>query len=112
LKLKLMRLRLCNDHKSLRLGITYGRNETISPTRNGLNKTWFFGIVPERLPDFANCAIDAVVGVKENVLAPDSLDDVLAAHELSSLLNQDGENFHGNALQFEHTTRTTQPAGA
>src|SRR5262249_31440646 len=77
------------------------RYEAISLSGNCLYELWPLGIVFQRLPKFANRAIDAVVGVKEDAIAPDSLDDLFAADEPVSALDQEEQHFHGDAFQLD-----------
>ena len=94
------------------VGLGHRRDETISPARDGLYETWPFRIVLQDFPDLADRTVDAVVGVEEYALAPDSLDDVLSTDDLSSLFHQDHKNFHRDALQLELTTGATELIGA
>jgi hypothetical protein len=38
------------------------------------------------VPNLADGGVDAVVGIKENILAPDPLDDPVSGNQLPSLL--------------------------
>jgi hypothetical protein len=68
-------------------------------------------IILERLTNFADRAIDAVVSIEEDAIPPDSLDDLFARDQLSSLLNQQEQDFHRNAFQPEHSISSAQFIG-
>src|SRR6202034_2559024 len=80
-----------NDNRSCHVSIGYGSDETISLAGDGLYETRLFRIILQNLPDLTNRTVDAVIGVEEDILAPDSRDDVLPANDLSLMLNQDGQ---------------------
>src|ERR1700677_3961445 len=87
------------------------RDETVSLPRDRLYEARLFGIILQDLPDLANRSVYAVVGVEEDILAPDPLDDVLPADDLSVTLNQDRQNLGRNAFEFDHATVATQGMG-
>ena len=97
-----------NNNRSCHVGIGYGGDEAIPLAGDGLYETRLFGIVLQNLPDLTNRSINAVIGVEEDILAPDSRDDVLPANDLSLVLDQDRQNLCRNALQFEQTTGAAQ----
>jgi len=76
-----------------------------------LDKARLVWIIPEDLADFPDRPIDAVVGIKKNILTPDSLDDLIAADDLVPLLDQQEQNFEWNALQFEHASSAMEFVG-
>jgi hypothetical protein len=58
-------------------------------------------IVAKRLPDFADGGVDTVLGIEENVLPPDSFDDLIAGHKLTVRLDQESENLHRDFFEFD-----------
>src|SRR5262249_37436477 len=60
------------------------------------------------LADLPNRTIDAVICVEAYVAAPDPLDNLLSAYELTPLLHQQEQNLHRNALDLERTAGTAQ----
>ena len=78
-----------------------GSYEAIPFAGDGLDETRLFGIVAEDLPDFADGFVDAVLGIEEDVLAPDSVNDLFARDETTVALHQKGEELHRNFLEFE-----------
>src|SRR5258708_36336680 len=66
--------------------VSYGRDELVSPPRNRLHESRLLRIVLQHLPNLADGGVDAVVGIKENILAPDPLDDPVSGNQLPSLL--------------------------
>src|SRR5713101_4089338 len=86
----------------------YRCDKTITFSGDGLYETWSFGVVLEDLTDLANRAIDAVVRIKEDALAPDPIDDLVPGDELAPLLHQQEQKLHRDAFELEHTSRETQ----
>ena len=76
-------------------------DEAVSLAGDGLNEAGIFGVVFERLADFADGGVDAVLGIDEDILAPDAVDDFLTGDDGSILFHQKQEQFHGDALQFQ-----------
>ena len=89
----------------------YRRNKPIALSGYSLDESRFVGIISEGLPDFSNGAIDAVVGVDKDGLAPNSLHNLIAGDDVSSLLHEEQQNLHWDALQFEHTPTSPQFVG-
>ena len=58
-------------------------------------------IVPEGLPDLTDCGVDAVLGIEKNILAPEALDNLLAADHVAILFRQQDEQLHGNAFKLQ-----------
>src|SRR5262250_402942 len=73
------------------------RNESITLPGNGLHKARLLGVVVEDLADFPDGPVDTVVGIEKNVLAPHPFGDLIAADNLTSLLNEEEQNFQGDA---------------
>ena len=69
------------------------------------------GIILEHLADLADGGIDTVVGVEEDIFAPDLLDDLIPADELSVLRDQQQKQLHGNVFEFQGLARAAQFIG-
>lgn len=69
-------------------------------------------IVLQDLADFADGAVDAVVGIKKNALAPDFLGNFVARDKLTLLLDQDEQDLQGNALQFKGASQVAKFEGS
>ena len=83
-----------------------GGYETISPSDNGLNVVRLIRIIVESLPEFPNRSIDAVVGVEKDVLTPNPLNNLFTCNKLRASLDEEQEQFHGNAPQLNGLTAT------
>ena len=86
-------------------------HETVSLPGNCLDETGLFGIVFQNGSNFSDRTVNAVVRIEEDLLPPDPLRNLLAADKLTPLLDQEQQNFHRDALKFEHTTAPTQRVG-
>jgi hypothetical protein len=86
-------------------------NEAISLSRDGLYEPGPLRIILERLTNFSDRAVDAVVSIEEDAIPPDSLDNLFSRDQLSSLLNQQEQDFHRNAFQPEHSISSAQFVG-
>jgi len=64
--------------------------------------------MPEDLPDFADRSVNAVVGVEENPLAPNLLDNLIPGDELSPVLQEKQQEFHGGGFEFENSCSPAQ----
>ena len=82
--------------------------KSIPPARDCLHEAWSLRVIFEHLPNFPDGGVDAVVGVKEDILAPDPFYDLLPRDELTSLLDEQEQQVHWNPLQLEQTTRAPQ----
>jgi hypothetical protein len=77
------------------------RYKTISSADDRLNKTRLLRIISKHLPNPANYGIDAVVDVKEHILAPDPLRDPLPGNQLTWMFHQKQKKVHRNTCQSE-----------
>src|ERR1700694_2714141 len=75
-----------NRYRSWQVDFHHGCDEPVSPARDGLHKAWLLRIVLHHLPNLADRGVDAAVGIEEDVLTPDPLDDLVAGDQLPSLL--------------------------
>jgi hypothetical protein len=49
-----------------------------------------------------------VLGIKENIFAPQSLDNLLTAHHLPIFFQQQDEQFHGNVFELQQAIIASQ----
>src|SRR5580704_1968733 len=75
-------------------------NESIASARERLHIARLLRIVLQNLTDFADGAVDAVVGVEKDVFAPDLPGDFFAGDELTFLLDQNEQDLQRNALEL------------
>ena len=93
------------SERRLRLGWTNRRgigNEAVSLAGDSLDEARLFGIIAQDLADLADGGVDSVFGIDEDVLAPEAIDDFLAGGDAALFLNEKEEEFHRDALQFQH----------
>lgn len=65
-------------------------------------------IILKNLTDLADRSVDAVVGVQENVFAPNLLDDLIPRDKLPSMLDEKNQEFHGRGFEFEYSPGPAQ----
>ena len=87
-------------------------NEAIAFSGNGAEKARIFGIVFEGLAGFADSGVDAVVGVNEDIFAPDGQENFLSGDEAVALLGEQEEQLEWNAFEFDETAGAAQLEGA
>ena len=87
-------------------------NESVSPAGERLDIARLLRIVLEHLADFADGAVDAVVGIEKDVFSPDLFRNFFARDELAFLLNQDEQDLQGNALEFQGTSKVAELEGS
>jgi hypothetical protein len=75
--------------------------ESVASPGYGLDKSRLFGIVLKDLGDFPNSSIDGVIGIEEDVLAPQLFDDLFPRHQLASPLHQQEQNFRGDSFHLQ-----------
>ena len=62
-----------------------------------------FWIVAKGLPEFSNGGVDAVLGLNENILAPEFFNDLFATNKVAVPTYQQDEQLHGNFFKLQHT---------
>jgi hypothetical protein len=77
------------------------RNEPVSTTMKRFNKPWIVRLVPERLAQLLDRAIQAVIEVNECVGRPKSLAQFFPGYDLPGTLQQDHEYLKGLFLQLD-----------
>src|SRR5713101_9603940 len=83
-------------------------DEPVALAQGGFHKERVFGVVIQRRTDFANGIIDAVLGIEEEVLPPDLLDDFFSLDQVTLVFSQQDQQLHGLALQTEAMASTTE----
>jgi hypothetical protein len=59
------------------------------------------GVVFQGLADFSDGGVNAVFGIDEDILAPETVDDFLAGDYATLALQKKHQQLHGDALQFQ-----------
>src|SRR5580700_8724596 len=72
-------------------------NETVSLSGDGLDESRLLPVVFQCVANLPDGRVDAVVGIEEDVLAPELLDDLFAGHKQAPALDQKQEQFHRDA---------------
>jgi hypothetical protein len=67
------------------LGFRYRRDEAIAPAGDSLYKAGLFGVVIQDEANFADGAVDAVIGIEKYAFAPNPFDNLLAGDEFTGL---------------------------
>ena len=86
-------------------------DEPVSLPGHGLDHARPLGIVPQGVADLSDGAVDAVVGVEVDVLAPDPFHDLVASHEPSPLLDEEEQQLHGDTLELDGSAAPAQLVG-
>ena len=73
----------------------------ISLTGIGQYEAGPLGIITQSLTNLADGTVDAVVGVEENALSPNLLDDLLMRGQLPAAFHQKDQELHRNGLELE-----------
>ena len=76
-------------------------DETVAFAGDGLEKAWLVGILAKNLADFANGGIDTGLGVDKDIFPPKAVDDFLAGDDLSFFSEQQDQQLHGDAFNFQ-----------
>jgi hypothetical protein len=79
-------------------------DKAVALAGNGLQESWVVGIVPQRLADFANSYIDSGIRIDENIFAPQFVDNLDPADQVSVARYQEEQKLHWNSL---HTNRVS-----
>jgi hypothetical protein len=91
----------------LGLRFAYRCDEAISFATDGFNEARLFRIVLQYLADLADCPVDAVVGVQENVLTPYPINDLISGKKLPTMLDEKQQQLHGSGFELEHAPGPT-----
>jgi hypothetical protein len=83
-----------------RTDLLYGSDKPVSPTGQRLDETRLLRVILEYLANLADGGIDAVVGVEEDIFAPDLFDNLVPADELPALRDQQEKKPMGMCSSF------------
>jgi hypothetical protein len=75
------------------------RLEAVAFSSLSLDEARLLGIVFQSLPDLADRGVDAVFGVDEDILTPETVDDFLAGDDTTLPLQKKDQQFHGDAFE-------------
>jgi hypothetical protein len=87
----------CGD--KARAGI-YGRDEPVTPSRQGFYKARTFRRIAQHLANLVDCSIQVVVNVDEGV-RPQPFLQFLSGHHFAGVFQQDGQDLKGLARKFQ-----------
>ena len=73
-----------------------------------MDESWPLYVFPQSRSNLANGSIDAVLSINKDIFAPQPLDNLLPADDLPIFLQQQDEQLHGNALEFQRAILTSQ----
>jgi hypothetical protein len=73
-----------------------------------LYQAWALGVIFQCLTELPDRASNAVVGVEENIFAPNPRDDFIPGDNLAPVLNEQDKYLQGNALQLYDAGAATQ----
>ena len=90
------------------IGVFCRRNKAIALPGNRLHETRLFRIIAENLTDFSDGSVNAVLGIEEDILAPDLFDDLVAADQPAVALREESEELHGDFFKLENTVGSAQ----
>jgi hypothetical protein len=93
---------------SIRVRAHSAGHKPVTLARNRLDEPWPLDVFPQSGPNLANGSIDAVLSINKNILAPQSLDNLPPADDLPIFFQQQDEQLHGNALEFQRAIQTSQ----
>src|SRR5664280_1089603 len=97
----------------LRVGVPiagdHRRSKAVPLAHHGCYEARLLRVVPQRQADLADCGVDAVNDIDEDVLAPQALGDLFARDQLPAPLHQQDEQLHGEFFQAQQTLTPLQP---
>ena len=94
---------IATDHRS---------SETISFPNHGFYETRLVRVIPQHHADLADSDVDAVIGIKENVLTPKVLSDLVARYEFPVPLDQKNEQLHREFFQAKRASTPVELVAA
>jgi hypothetical protein len=81
-------------------------NKPITFGWNGRDKFGFACVIVQRPSEFSDSCIDCVLGVDEDPLAPDSVEDLGPGHKLSASFDQQEKQIQRNAFDADRAPAT------
>ena len=85
--------------------------EAVASCRDRMKEARVLWIFLERQANFADCSVDAVVDVDEDVFAPNVFENLLAGDEMTLPLGQKEKDVQGDALEVHYLTAAPELAG-
>ena len=87
--------------RSFRVIPLHRRHESVTSASHCFNEAGIVSRIAERVADFVDGLVEAMVEVNEGVLGPEVLLKLLAGNDLSRLFQEHGENLEGLLLQLD-----------
>ena len=76
------------------------RYESIAFARYRVDEAGVVRVVFQGVADLSDGGVDAVFGIDEDILAPETFDDFLAGDDATLALQKKDQQLHGDALEF------------
>jgi hypothetical protein len=73
-----------------------------------LDEAGLIGIILQGLSEVADSGVDAGLGVDEDVLAPETVDDFLAGDDVGVFFGEKRQQLHRNTFELQHQTVAPQ----
>src|SRR5882724_757211 len=99
---------VCGRGPRLPKGRGDGCAEAVAFANYGFDEAWVFWVVAQGLPEFSDGGVDAMLGLNEDVLAPEFVDDLFACDEVAVPAGQQDQQLHGNFFEFQRPAVATQ----
>ena len=68
-------------------------------------------VITQSYPNLANRRIDSLARINEDVVAPESHDDLFSRDQLPMVFRKQNQQFHGELFQLDAAARSTQFVG-
>jgi hypothetical protein len=81
-------------------------DKAVALSNHCLQVAGLLGVVSQSQPNLANSGVDPLLGIQEDVSAPNSLDDLFSADEPIFVLHKKDQQFHGYLLEPKHSVAT------
>ena len=75
-------------------------DEPVASGRHRKDEPGCLGVVAESAAELAHRAVDGIVNIEKHPFTPEALQDLLARHELSTLLDQQEKQVERNTFEF------------
>ena len=87
----------------------HGGGKAVPPPHHGFYETRLLWIVPQDHADLADCRVNTVINIKEDILAPEALGDLLAGYQPAAPFDQQDEQLHGEFFQAQEALPPLKP---
>jgi hypothetical protein len=91
--------------------IIYRSDKAVATTRQGLDKSWMFGVVSQRGPNFRNRGIQRLVKIDERIFGPDLLAKLFSRNQFARVGQKDGAHLKRLPLQWHPRSIPVQLSG-